>query len=202
MKLKNLFIFLVACVPLLSCQSDPYKWSDAKVEKWLQQSKFSEFSYKISPEVNKRELIRQYKLNQADWDATIDLLKQPGLPNLPLGSHNVLTDHGAYYNVQEAETRLQNKYEAHRKAIDVQVVTSGQERIDIATLDQKGEQLAEYDETKDYELFHAVGDVRSTVICPGQYVILFPGDAHQPLMAVDGKVEKIKKVVVKVPYVK
>ncbi|MCX7708432.1 MAG: YhcH/YjgK/YiaL family protein [Clostridia bacterium] len=101
-----------------------------------------------------------------------------------------------YALVQEYETKPieEGKWEAHRKYIDIQYVADGEERIGFASLSQmNGSQ--DYNPDKDIQFFQGEGHFME--VKKGQFMILFPEDAHMPGIQASTK-QKVRKVVVKV----
>ncbi|NOY75621.1 MAG: DUF386 domain-containing protein [Kiritimatiellaeota bacterium] len=98
--------------------------------------------------------------------------------------------------VQSYESRPleDSKWEAHREYIDVQFIISGSEKIGVAKLDGLSPET-EYDESGDCRLFNGDGDMLT--LCPGDFAVLYPWDAHMPGVAIDAP-EKVRKVVVKI----
>ena len=85
-------------------------------------------------------------------------------------------------------------FENHAEAVDVHVLIEGRERIDIA--DAADRQLTEdhYAES-DCALLERPPESRSVCLSPGDFVILFPGEAHCPALSDDGRVQTIRKAV-------
>ncbi len=81
------------------------------------------------------------------------------------------------------------------------MVAKGKEYVFITSLDQQGkQQLMSYDENKDIEFFKR--DISSRhLLVPNKFMVFFPSNPHQPGMKVDS-VETVRKIVVKVHYVK
>lgn len=85
-------------------------------------------------------------------------------------------------------------FEAHRKYLDIHIMAEGSEGVEIAP----PESLAEFDraESNDFYAFRGEGDYR-LVLSPGDFLVVFPGDAHRIKMQL-GKPETVSKVVFKV----
>ena len=100
-------------------------------------------------------------------------------------------ENGAYVSVQEYTTKARSeaKYEAHKKFIDIQMILSGKELID------------EYNEEKDFMLFHHNDECTDYVLEAGDFLILYPQDVHMPGVCVNEK-SPVRKIVVKVPVEK
>jgi len=88
--------------------------------------------------------------------------------------------------------------EAHRNYADVQVVLDGVERLDwfpIEGLDTK----EAYDEKRDVVFFVPDQSAKAQIeMHPGNFVLLYPQDAHMPMLMAGDDSQKVKKVVVKV----
>jgi len=101
-----------------------------------------------------------------------------------------------YASVSQYQTKdkLESKPEAHRKYIDVQYIIEGNELIGYAPLYDQEIAVA-YSETNDIAFYN--GDVSFLRMETGMFMILFPGDLHQPCIKEDTSTF-VRKVVVKV----
>lgn len=92
-------------------------------------------------------------------------------------------------------TREENlEPEAHKAYLDIQYVISGREKIGVAPLEAMTEETRA-DPDGDIWFYH--GPVDELLLEGDRFVILWPGDAHAPCVAVD-KPEQERKCVVKV----
>ncbi|MCR5072558.1 MAG: YhcH/YjgK/YiaL family protein [Clostridiales bacterium] len=83
-------------------------------------------------------------------------------------------------------------FEYHQRYLDVFVTVHGRERVDIA--DPGKLELRE--QRGDY--WGAEGEAEQSVfLAPDRFLVLFPGDAHRPGMAV-GREEDISRIVFKI----
>ncbi|MBN1942170.1 MAG: YhcH/YjgK/YiaL family protein [Phycisphaerae bacterium] len=87
-------------------------------------------------------------------------------------------------------------FEAHRKYIDVQVLLAGRERIDV-TQRTDLPVLQPYAENTDVLFYASPPAFTSVLLEPGQFLVLFPQDAHRPCLAV-GEPARVRKLVVKI----
>ena len=85
------------------------------------------------------------------------------------------------------------KIEAHKKYIDIQCVLKGKELFGVADLITQTMYEDKFAE-KDVAFYH--GDVDLITLNDGDFIIVFPDDAHRPQQG-DGS--HVEKVVVKVP---
>ena len=121
--------------------------------------------------------------------------------NVALGKI-ILSDDGlTFANVDEYFTKTHDacKLEAHKKYIDVQLLLNGIEELDYT--DVRGLKVSEeYDETRDV-MFFAQPDVilNRVILTEGNFILLYPHEAHQPQMAYNNRPSNVKKVVVKIP---
>ena len=108
-------------------------------------------------------------------------------------------ENGAYVSVQEYTTKARSeaKYEAHKKFIDIQMILSGKELIAVSPI-EKMTISDEYNEEKDFMLFHHNDECTDYVLEAGDFLILYPQDVHMPGVCVNEK-SPVRKIVVKVP---
>ena len=118
---------------------------------------------------------------------------------LPLENGTTLLEHGVKAMVSEYETRLVNEkgYEAHRLYADIQFLLSGKEVVRCKPLEQVTETIP-YNPDKDAARY-ADCPGADMVIGDGYFLVVFPDDAHEPCLALDGKPVPVKKIVMKVP---
>ncbi len=85
-------------------------------------------------------------------------------------------------------------FEAHKNYLDIHIMLEGSERVEIAT----PEKLVEFDrvEANDFYAYRGEGDYK-LVLSPGDFLVVFPNDAHRIKMQVDGP-ETVTKAVFKV----
>jgi len=102
---------------------------------------------------------------------------------------------GVFALVQSYDTKAEEncKIEAHKKYIDIQCVLKGRELFGVADLSTQTLYEDKFEE-KDVAFYH--GDVDLLTLTDGDFVIVFPEDAHRPQQG-DGS--HVEKVVVKVP---
>ena len=123
-----------------------------------------------------------------------EYLKTTDLASLPAGKHPVEGDE-IFVNVQERELKKAEdaRLEVHNKYIDIQVVVKGTETFGWNERSACTQPDGEFNAEKDILFF---GDDKQTyyTLHEGQFTILFPEDAHAPMIG-EGS---IKKIIVKV----
>ncbi len=116
--------------------------------------------------------------------------------DLTLGCHKV--NDGFFYNVIEYETTGEDNkpYESHRKYVDVQLLLSGEEVLQVTDITRL-EEKEKYDEDKDVVLYSASDTSASTILRPGSIMILYPRDAHRS-MSLRNNFIVVRKIVGKI----
>ena len=104
-----------------------------------------------------------------------------------------------YLNVCAYETkRLETAplFEAHRKFADIMYMAEGEETVCITPTEALRTPAAEYDPQKDALLAYADGSFTSVQLCKGQFLVLFPQDAHCPGCCTD-EPHPVRKIICK-----
>lgn len=122
-------------------------------------------------------------------------LKEKDLTAIADGKY-LIDDEKLYASVQTYVTKIDAKYEAHRKYIDIQYIANGEEKIGVTNL-SNCISCTDYDESKDIEFFDIEKKDEYLDLDEGYFMILYPQDAHKPSISKD-KTSTVKKVVVKV----
>lgn len=152
----------------------------------------------LSADNDMDKLDRQIEMSPAVWETVGVFLKENDLDALHIGRNEI--GNGAFANVAEYETKLQNVYELHRRYIDVQLLTRGCEAVFVADKELAKEPQGEYNEEGDYILYAEADNAHQVVVGPTSYQVFYPSDAHKPCMALDGCPVPVRKVCVKIPY--
>ena len=90
----------------------------------------------------------------------------------------------------------ENRFEAHKKYIDVQVILSGEETIGF-TLENNLASIKAYSEQNDVEFFKSPENSSVLVMEPGYFAVFYPHDVHRPNCNLRAE-KNNRKVVVKV----
>ena len=141
---------------------------------------------------------QQYALNQAEWDAAFAFLEDPATFELPVGEYPI-TDK-TYARVLQTDSRTAQNWEVHHHGIDLFYIVSGAELVNLADPATLTDLVSEYNEAKDVELYRNSTAPKAYVLTAGKYLVAFPSDAHQPMLAPDGVPAPMHKIVVKLPF--
>ena len=125
----------------------------------------------------------------------LEWLNSQNLDNISDGKYQIDGDK-IYANVQTYETKEDADYEAHRKYIDIQYVVKGSEYIGVVPYEICKTKV-KYDTEKDIEFLTCQENIPYQILKSGEFLILFPHDAHKPSIMIDKK-QTVKKIVVKV----
>lgn len=133
------------------------------------------------------------------WKIALDYVRKapPDLADgvYPLQGETVTARVMSYPSRQFQDTVL----ESHQKYIDLQVVLTGQEFVEVSTTSELTESTP-YSAEKDAAFYFAAPNVSfcRLLLDPGRFVILFPQDAHRTQLRVGNNAEQVKKVVIKI----
>ena len=135
----------------------------------------------------------QYRGLHPRLDRALDLLTPAFLAGVGTERQRIEGDdlYVTRFEVQTSpdEGRL---FEYHRQYLDIFTLAGGEERVDIAT----PAKLTVVEQHDDY--WGCSGKREQSVhLTPGSFLVLFPGDAHRPGMALDGP-EAISRIVFKI----
>lgn len=128
-----------------------------------------------------------------------DYLNTLDLNTLENGRHDI--NDQIYMNVMEPETAepSSKKAELHHEYLDVQVLIRGTENIEVGANYPDLSKYESYNEADDYQLCADIDDKFTVTMKPKMFAVFYPYEPHKPCCVVNGKTEKIKKLVVKVP---
>lgn len=124
-------------------------------------------------------------------DTALRLLEK-GLGGLKKGRNEVDGDQ-VFINYMEYTTLREEEtaYEAHLDYVDIHVLLSGEEQIKVVRVEDAQE--FERDESADYVGYH--GEAQATVtLRPGEFLAVWPGEAHMVKLQVEGPTENRKAV--------
>ena len=125
----------------------------------------------------------------------LDWLRKTDLENLADGKY-LIDGERIFANVQSYETKITAPFEAHKKYIDIQYMIKGEEKIGVVNYDVCTT-VEQYNSQKDIEFLDCSENINYCTLKEGEFLILYPDDAHQPSLAIDNP-DFVKKAVVKV----
>jgi YhcH/YjgK/YiaL family protein len=135
-----------------------------------------------------------YRLVHPRITRALDYLQQTDVATLTDGTYAIEGDE-IFAIVQRYVTKplAQGRWEQHRRYIDLQLVVEGTERIGYAPASRL--QAEPYDAARDLQWLDGHGDFLT--LAAGEFVVLWPDDAHMPGIAVAAPAA-VTKVVVKI----
>ncbi len=87
-------------------------------------------------------------------------------------------------------------FEAHKNYLDIHIMLEGCERVELAPPDT----LAEFDRKENADFYAYRGTAaQSLVLLPGNFLVVFPEDAHRIKICLDGP-QAVRKAVFKVRF--
>lgn len=106
----------------------------------------------------------------------------------------ILDDEKLFIIVSEPECIAKEKQvlEYHKKYLDIHILLQGEETIGWKSLNDCNDEKQAYNEKDDYGLYNDAPDTFVT-LQPNQFLIVYPEDAHAPIIGN----RKIRKLVVK-----
>ena len=138
-----------------------------------------------------------YKGISAALDVALDYI---AAAKMPLEDGTTLLEHGVKAIVSSYVTKEVNPkgYEAHLKYADVQFLLAGEEVMRCCPLEYLTP-ATDYDEAKDCRFYvEQPGSGCDLRLGAGYFAVVFPDDAHIPLLSACTPAE-VKKIVMKVP---
>jgi len=142
-----------------------------------------------------------YKAINANFAKAIDFALNTDLSSLPVGRHDIDGDN-AFAIINEYTTKPFEECdpESHRDYADIQIMVTGTEKFGYAPLNGQQPSVA-YNEEKDVALYSIPEEDLSYIrLSPGQFIIFFPTDIHQPEVY-NKAPELVKKLVLKISVI-
>lgn len=130
-------------------------------------------------------------------DRAVEYLKGLKVTEEDSGKKVIVND-DFFYSVQSYMTKDEKDagLESHKKYIDIQLMISGSEVMDICDTSRLSVKT-EYDEEKDIMFWNIPSRMARTTLRAGDCIVLYPENAHRGAVALD-KTEKVLKIVGKV----
>ena len=140
----------------------------------------------------------RYESLHPQFAAAFAFLDRATREGLPIGRYELDGD-ALFAMVQEYDTNPpeSNRFEAHRRYIDIQYVVSGNEAIEVAELASTLPD-GDFSEARDVGFYRDLPNATRAVLHDGEFGIFFPHDVHKPGLHAALAPEKVRKIVVKV----
>lgn len=115
------------------------------------------------------------------------------------GHYEISGDTYANIDCYVTKPEEQGKLESHKKYIDIQLLLTGEERLDYIDISELTVSES-YNPEKDIMFYQKTDKFLNSVkLSAGYFVLLYPAEAHQPQMSLSTP-QSVKKVVVKIPF--
>lgn len=126
------------------------------------------------------------------------MLQEPA--TLPSGKYTIEGDN-IFFNVVEGHTLplAQQKPEYHRQYIDIHIVLDGSEIIGCGNKGLPIIDTEDFDKKKDLGFCQPVESETLIHLQPSELAIIFPGEVHRPMSALDAGAP-LRKMVVKINH--
>ena len=146
--------------------------------------------------IDRIENIERYKYLSADLFLGLESLRELSL-DIRIGEYPI--SDSVRIIVSEYGTRLENQgqFEAHKRAIDIQLPIIGLERVQWSSLSGMIG-CSDYDVEMDRTYFVKPSNPVDCVLGDGVFAVFYPEDAHNPQLAAGKVGATIKKITVKV----
>lgn len=99
----------------------------------------------------------------------------------PDGKHELEGDHLFVIVSRNGDSKSDNKLEVHRRYLDIHVVLKGEDTLGWKSLAHCVSPIGMFQEKEDYMLF-ADTDFTKFTLREGMFAVVFPEDAHAPLL--------------------
>ena len=142
--------------------------------------------------------LEQYRGLSTRIDQAIDFMLTNDLTTLPSGRIDIDGDKLYANRMHYTASAFPNdkNFEIHHRYIDIQVIVSGHEGIALAPMDV----LTEAEDRPDKDItFYAGKPDHIVMMRENTFMLLYPGEAHMPGLAIDDQAA-VDKIVFKVAY--
>lgn len=143
--------------------------------------------------VDNVENCEKYYALHDGFKTAFEFYEKHNLADFEPGSYKIDGDN-LYVNINEYETKEEQKLEAHKKYIDIQIVLNGSEFMGYTNIKNTKPYIS-YDEGKDVMFLH--GEVDKVLATINNFFIFFPQDAHKPALCAQNP-DKVKKAIFKI----
>ena len=140
----------------------------------------------------------RYRGLNANLDKALAWLEAGGWEELPVGRKDI-DGEKVYVLIQSYETKQPEaaRYESHRDYLDIQLLISGREIIEVRN--REGLKVAvPYQPDIEFYETPEPNPCYSMSIGPGDALVFFPEDAHRPQLAPGGESSRVRKLVLKI----
>ena len=172
-----------------------------KARKWVRSGAWRNGFTKASPDgmVNLTDFYLQYNANPEPWVILFRWLQETDLLAIPRGKHKIPgSELVASVEDSENEAIEKRKSESHKLNIDFMYVVSGTEGF--LRLDHNTSTVSVPYKPDVMRYSYAVEKAERIESKPGRFIIMFPDDWHVAKVKTGLEDQKIRVIVVKMPY--
>jgi biofilm protein TabA len=138
--------------------------------------------------------IHRYFILHPYFQQAVNYLTTNNFENIKDGKYDLINEElFSIVSSPEDSEANETKLEAHKKYIDIHFIFKGTETFGVKAISKCHNPIGSFDETKDV-LFYDDKDYDTLTLTENDCVIVYPEDAHAPVLQTSG----LKKVVVKI----
>lgn len=148
--------------------------------------------------IDKIQNFKRYLSLHPDLAKVEAVLERFSDTSIESGKHEIDGDR-VFAVVQSYETKeaQADKFENHRKYIDVQYITAGAEQIHVKEMSTLTVDFP-FDEPHDYEFYKTPDSFVTAELEAGEFALFFPGESHRPGVMTDKGPAPLNKVIFKI----
>lgn len=184
--------------------SNENKFTPEEAQAWVDSRVWANgWNVNADATVNAVEFAEQYAANKDLWDKLFAFLAEADIDNLPLGKH-VLVEDRLWVNIMEytPKNAESTRTESHNKFIDLQYTFDGADNELYGVPVGRVTPTQEYDPVKDRTFFTPEEEVSYVPAGRDRFFLYFPGELHQPSVAINEPAKPARKAVGKIEYAK
>jgi YhcH/YjgK/YiaL family protein len=129
----------------------------------------------------------------------IDWIGNTKLENLEVKKEYPIEGRNVYAVIQEYDTfhSYEKGFEGHLKYIDIQMIISGAEVMEVKLKDGDEKEDMPYDENRDIYKIKTAEEAK-IIVRENKFAIFFPEDLHKPCVSCSYDAKRIRKLLIKV----
>lgn len=148
--------------------------------------------------IDKIKNFNRYLSLHADFAKVAAVIEKFSDPAIESGKYEIDSER-VFAVVQSYDTKeaVPDKFENHRKYIDIQYITAGTEQIHVKEMTGLTVDFP-FDEPHDYEFYRTPDSFVTAELEKGEFAIFWPGESHRPGVITDKGSAPLHKVIFKI----